>query len=51
MKYLMMIVTVMVIFISACSETQETITPVRGLPTATLEDNHEIPNTNACCWN
>jgi hypothetical protein len=54
MKYLMIIATVMVLLISACSETQETLTPDRGLPTATLEDNHEIRNTNATyykSWN
>ena len=53
MKHLM-ITTVIVVLISACSETQETVTPDRDLPTATLEDNHEIPNTTATyykAWN
>ena len=47
MKYLVMIVMVIIVLISACSETQETVTPDQGLPTATLENNHEIPNTDA----
>ena len=55
MKHLiMMIATVMVVFISACSETQEAVTPDRDLPIATLEDNHEIRNSDATyykSWN
>ena len=54
MKSLMIIATVMAVLVSACSETQETVTPDGGLPTATLEDNHEIANTNATyykSWN
>jgi hypothetical protein len=46
MKFHMMIATVLVVLIAACSETQETVTPDRGLPTPTLEDNHGISNTN-----
>jgi hypothetical protein len=47
LKYLMMIAMVMVVFSSACSDSQETVTPARGVPTPTLEDNREIPNTDA----
>ncbi|MHC4362420.1 MAG: hypothetical protein ACYSTZ_06300 [Planctomycetota bacterium] len=54
MKYVIIIATVVAVLVLACSETQDTVTPGRGLPTATLEDNHEITNTNATyykTWN
>jgi hypothetical protein len=43
----MITVTCGLLFLTACSETQESIKTTSSLPAPTLEDNHSIQNTEA----